>query len=370
MRVWIGIAALLAGGLVSRSDGAAPAEFSRGVEAQQNGNHAAAIRLFTAAIEADRSLPDAWYRRAVSYVKLGQAPGAANAAALLDTALADITRAIELDSNNANARNLRGSLRLTRGAADLAIADFAAALRVNPRFADAARGRAAALLRLGRADEALADLNNVIGLAPHDHTAYRDRADAYRAKGMWAKAAADYSSVLEIVGGPYSAQAEQTRAQALKARGDCLMQLGELGKALSDHRAALSALGKDGPAEIARAWAERGAAVARQGKADTAVILFSNAIEFNPEYLTAYAGRARAHFSLGRYDKALADCDTVLAHNPESYLDYLLRGQTRDKLGRVDSAAADYRRALDAAKAAGEATDSLVKVIRGLQGRK
>lgn len=358
-------------GLSAMIAAAAPAEFGRGVEAQQNGDHRTAIGLFTAALKSAPQTADIWFRRATSYHKLSQSsPAGPAAAGLLDTALADVTRANELDTANANAWNLRGTIHLARSLADQAVGDFTAALKINPRFAAAARGRAAAAQQLGRTDEALADLNTAVELSPHDHTAYSDRAELHAAKGQWLEAAADYSSVLEIVGGPYSKQAEETRARALKARGDCRLHLGELGKALSDHRSALSALGKEGPADVARAWAERAAAVARQGKPDSAAFLYGTAIEFNAGYMTAYAGRARAHFSTGRYDKVLADCDTVLAHNPESYLDYLLRGQARDKLGRVDSAAADYARALDAAKKAGEATDSLVKVIRGLQGKR
>jgi tetratricopeptide (TPR) repeat protein len=343
---------------------AAPPKFREAVQAQQTGNHRAAVALFSECLKGDATHGDSYYRRALSYSELAVV-ATGYREAILDSALGDVKQALGLDTANASAHNLHGLILLRLGA-DLegAAAEFTAALRINPRYADAVRNRAEAYRLLRQVPRAIGDLSVAIGLAPHDHRAFAARAELYTGLGQCSLAVGDLTSVLSLVSGPYSAQSERTRAEALRARGDCLLLLDDYDKARADHRQALAGLDKATVAGVAHAWADRASAMQRAGKHAAAEQLYTHALEFTPTMTLAYAGRSRARFALARYAEALADCDTVLAHNPDSYLDLLLRGQVRSALGQREPASGDFSKALEQATAAGAATDSLVRAVR------
>src|SRR5437016_5330741 len=61
-----------------------------------------------------------------------------------DGAIANLTKAIELNGNYAEAYYNRGLARRQKGDIDGAIADYTAALRINPKYAEAHLARAIA----------------------------------------------------------------------------------------------------------------------------------------------------------------------------------------------------------------------------------
>ncbi len=345
---------------------AAPQPYRDGVQAQQTGNHRAAVTLFTKSIAGNATHAESYHRRALAYYELSQAPGAAQQV-LLDSAQNDVAQALGLDTLNASAHNLKGLVLLAQGEdPEGAVESFTRAIRINPRYVEALVNRARAYRLVKKTPKAIGDLSVAIGLAPHDHTAFSARAALYAEAGQCSLAVGDLTSVLAIVAGPYSPQAERTRAEALGARGTCLLQRDKYEQARTDHRQALSGLGRDAAVVLAHAWADRAAVVEREGRHAAAEELYTQALEFSSGMTLAYAGRARARHALGRSQQALADCDTVLAHNPDSYLDLLLRGQVYSSLGRREDASADFSHALTQARSAGAATDSLVRAIRAM----
>lgn len=357
-------------GLVSAVCAAAPsAQMKKGFEAQQVGDHRGAIAALSAALVEQPACAECLYRRAVSYVRLGERDTTDSLAsrAEYDSAVTDLNAAIALDTASANAWYLRGTIHLTRRSADLALRDMSRAIRVNARFADAYKARGRAYQRLGSLDSALTDFTAAITFSPYDVAALRGRASVHIDKKDYGRASEDLTKVLTMVAGPYSRETERTRAEVLKVRATCLLQIGEFGKALSDFRASVGGLGRDGRTQIAHAWADRAKTAVRASQYDLAVTLYANAIEFNPGFTLAYAGRAKAYFQLAKFDKSQADCDTVLAHNPESYLDLVQRGHAYRGMGKGALALADFRKALALAKSAGEVTDSLSSAVKALE---
>jgi tetratricopeptide (TPR) repeat protein len=94
---------------------------------------------------------------------------------LLDEAIAEFTKAIELDANNALARRRRDEVnsRLFRGIAysglkqyDKAVADFTRIIELDPKFAMAWNGRAGAYRRLGQWERARYDAAKALDLKP------------------------------------------------------------------------------------------------------------------------------------------------------------------------------------------------------------
>jgi outer membrane protein OmpA-like peptidoglycan-associated protein len=75
---------------------------SQGIELDQKGNHAEAIRMFTEAIELDSRLAEAYFQRGRAYRE--------HRKTLASDALRDFNRALELDPGNAEAYYERGLL--------------------------------------------------------------------------------------------------------------------------------------------------------------------------------------------------------------------------------------------------------------------
>jgi tetratricopeptide (TPR) repeat protein len=96
------------------------------------------------------------------------------AQAMFDAAKADFGKAIERDSRNDEAFDMRGLVHMHDGALDQAIADFAEEMKINPRFgklrlADAHCARGAALVKEKKYEPAIADYEKAIELgAPTD----------------------------------------------------------------------------------------------------------------------------------------------------------------------------------------------------------
>ena len=83
----------------------------------------------------------------------------------VDGAIADYTRAIELDPRELEARVNRGNLRAERKEYDLAIADYSNAIAANPKFPMAYYNRANAHFIMGSYDRAIDDYAEALKVA-------------------------------------------------------------------------------------------------------------------------------------------------------------------------------------------------------------
>jgi tetratricopeptide (TPR) repeat protein len=75
-----------------------------------------------------------------------------------------------------------------------AIADYSRALQLNPNLPMALNNRANVFLNMGKPAEALADLNRSIAQAPNYFRAYETRARAWQMMGRADKAAEDLAT--------------------------------------------------------------------------------------------------------------------------------------------------------------------------------
>lgn len=94
-----------------------------------------------------------------------------------------------------------------QGDLDHALADFTKAVELDPNDATDYFNRGTVYKDKGDLDRALADYNRVIALNPDDGGAYRKRGVVYEAKGDFARAQADYK------------QADRLELQALTKSG-------------------------------------------------------------------------------------------------------------------------------------------------------
>jgi Tfp pilus assembly protein PilF len=124
-----------------------------------------------------------------------------------DPAIADCTKAIEIDGKNALAYAQRGEAYCQKGDVKSCVEDFDAAMRIDPSDTSFVYLRGVARADAGDTDGAIADLTRAIDNDPGTVAAYVRRGRIYEAEGDKARAAADYRSALKI--DPYDEMAKQ-----------------------------------------------------------------------------------------------------------------------------------------------------------------
>jgi tetratricopeptide (TPR) repeat protein len=177
-----------------------------------------------------------------------------------DEALADYTRAFELDPQNETACYNRGSTLYSLERFDEAVAVETEAIQLNPDDADAYNVRGKAHAILARADEALADFSNAIRLNPDLAEAYFNRGCLYQDQlQKYKEAGLDYDAALRL---------DPEYGDAYVGRGDLLYTLERYEDALAD---------------------------------------YNQAIALDPQWAPAYKGRSAAYAALGDTRRAHTD---------------------------------------------------------------
>ncbi len=326
-------------------------------------------------------------------------------AGLLDGALSDVARALELDPRNASAwstlgrilllgkppvwsldalhafdvslelrpdaplvRSNRADLFTRLGDADRAIEDHAAAIALSPYQGYFYRRRIPLLLRR-RTDAdlrtALDDLARLAAFEPNDRWVWSERlvahwyledyvsarADAERGLAIdpkWDQGHRNLSLILEKLGDIAGAAAAQGEAVALKPKDiGWIARLAELRQRIGDHDGAADAYGQWIALEPRSLEAVSGRGVCRRdaGRPAEALADLDRAAALAPTDPDILVARAGVRQALGDAEGAEADLDLAIAKNPRSAA--ALRGRARARTGRGDlpGALADARRA-------------------------
>ncbi len=174
--------------------------------------------------ELAAEFPSDWnYRQnlAHAHLRLGQH----------DKALAEFTKAIEIDPKAALSWWARGGTHASLNQWDKALADHSKAVELCPDDADLWHHRAAAYIQLNQLDNALADLSTAVEKSPDNWWHWSERAGVYGCLNQWDMALADYSKGLEL---------NPTHADMWLARAGAYVKLNQLDKAVGDLRGAVT----------------------------------------------------------------------------------------------------------------------------------
>ena len=118
-----------------------------------------------------------------------------------EAAIEEFTEALRLDSNNAPAYKLRGSLHERQDLFNEAIRDFSEALRLEPHDSYTYAVRGAAYSMLGEYYKAMEDYNEAIGLDPDSSDtslAYSGRGQVYDLWGKKEESKEDWAKALSL----------------------------------------------------------------------------------------------------------------------------------------------------------------------------
>jgi tetratricopeptide (TPR) repeat protein len=212
---------------------------------------------------------------------------------MLEKALPDFTRSIEIRPTYLDALNNHGSVLRQLNQPRLAILDYNRALSIDPNFLMALTGRGNAYFTLGILDSALIDLNKAVGLNPGGANALGNRGAVFFRLGEYKRTIEDCSRAVAI--DPYYTEAYLNRAVAYST-------LMKWDLAISDYTNVINA-NTGNPAVYE--W--RGIAYRSSGAYQKAISDFNAGIQMSPSRSSLYINRAMAYHQAGMHDKAADD---------------------------------------------------------------
>jgi tetratricopeptide (TPR) repeat protein len=216
----------------------------------------------------------------------------------LDKAVADFSRALELDAKHAAAWGGRGVAYSALGQLEKAVADYSRAVELDPKFAAAWHSRGIAYGQMGQLDKAVADFSRAIELNPRDATAWANRGNAFRMLGQPDKAVADYSRAIDLESSGQIAPVVNELAWLLATCHDA--KLRNPTRAVELARKAVKLAPK-----VGGYWNTLGVAHYRAGEEKAAMAALEKALELgNSGDAIDWLFLAMAHQKLGQRDEA------------------------------------------------------------------
>jgi len=301
-----------------------------------------AIDDFSKAIELGVDDVRVYLQRAMAYRALGN----------YDSALADLNTAIDKDENFLDALVERADLNTNYGNDyQTALTDITKAIELNPGNADHYILRGWIYMGLDDKDRAIASFSRAIELYPQVTYVYTARAQAYRNMGDPEKAIADYDSALAL---------DPSSSYIMEERGWTYMELDQPEEALDDFDRAITL--------NATQWSffyGRGLAKMKLGDADEAIPDFTEAIQQFPDYADTYYNRGLAYAEEDEYTLAIVDFQDALNLEPDRPEILADLGRTYDDADRPADALETFRKYIE--MMGGDADPQIVKRVAELE---
>ena len=215
-----------------------------------------------------------------------------------------------------------------------AIADCSRAIELDPGLAQAWAQRGAVRYRKGDWDGAIADATRAIELDPGLAEVWANRGSARANKDAdWAGVLSDSSKAIEL--DPGLARAWDNRAFARSSTGD-------VEGAIADATRAIELDPK-----LANAWQHRGAALLTRGDSEGAIADETKAIELAPGLASAWGNRAGARLNRGDTRGAIDDVTKAIELDSGSATTWFIRGLARCREGDLAAGSSDLERSLE-----------------------
>ena len=247
-------------------------------------------------------------------------------------AIAEWTKAMEMDPEDARANNNFGSTLVQAGKLDEAIVHYEKALKGAPEFAEAHDNLGVALARKGRLDEAMAQYRAALTLNPETFEAHNHLGRALAEKGRLDEATAHYQKALEL---------NPNFADAHNNLGIVLAKAGRPEAAIAHYQEALKA-----EPQFAEAHTNLGIALMEEGRPGEAIPHLEAAINLHPDSAEAQTNLGAALLWEGRLDEAVAHLERALKADPGSVEAGDFLGNALAAQGRIADAVARWRNVL------------------------
>jgi tetratricopeptide (TPR) repeat protein len=189
----------------------------------------------------------------------------------------------------------------SRGELEKAIADCTKAIELDPDHGDAYAMRGNMLVAQDLRQQALADFTKVLALAPDNPAVWKARGRVYEQNDQWDQALADYQHAMEL---------EPDNWKVWKSRAQQFGKTQQRDKAIALYAKLIELRPDDHALYSARAEIH-----ASLKNYDQAIADYNEAIRRAPSVQLIY-GRAGAHAMLGEYEKAEADARQAIELEP------------------------------------------------------
>jgi tetratricopeptide (TPR) repeat protein len=212
---------------------------------------------------------------------------------MLDKALADFTKSVEIYPTYTVAISNRGNVFRKQNLPRLSVAEYNKALAIDPVFIESLFGRASAYLTLGLLDSALIDFNKALKINPVWSAAFGNRGCVFFRSGQTERAIEDFNSAISI---------DKNNAEFYLNRGVAFSTLKKWDLAVNDYTFVLKSRSDYPDLYVWRAVAYR-----NTGKFQLAIDDFSTGIRLDPRNSSFYVNRALAYKQAGMNQKAADD---------------------------------------------------------------
>jgi tetratricopeptide (TPR) repeat protein len=254
-------------------------------------------------------------------------------------------------------RKIQDPARYRQEQYDSAIAEYTTAISLDSSKVDALTNRGVILDNHGEHSAALADYSRAIKIKPTYAEAYDKRAETYKSLGKFKDAIADYTAAIKLDSSSYEFDPTLHFANAYFGRGNVEFQAGNYEKAISDFDSALALSPNHSLAMLNKA---RALVDAKQ--VDSAIVWYTRAIavlspkEYGGAQERAYFGRGVAYNLINQSVLALQDFNAAIRLKTDDYFTYFHRGNAFKALAKYSEAIADYARTLSFPKLASKAS--------------
>lgn len=223
-------------------------------------------------------------------------------------AVEDLSRAIQLNPNDAEAYYKRGNINYDQGNFEAAIEDYTTAVRLNENMPDVFFNRGLAYSEVQDYPSAIDDYNQTIRLNSNDSEAYYKRGKAYFEIKDYRKAIEDYTEAI---------RRNSNNEIAYINRGLAYSAAGDKQAAIADYTQAIRLNPQSADAYYSRGRSRFFLADYEGAKED-----YTEAIKIKPNYGEAYSNRCGAYLNLSQYQKATEDCTQALKLNEKDMVAY------------------------------------------------
>jgi tetratricopeptide (TPR) repeat protein len=268
----------------------------------------------------------------------------------LDGAIADFSRALELDPKFAKALYNRGTVRRKKGDLEGSITDFNRAIECDPNMAAPWTSRGLTLRKMGDLEGAIADHTRAIELSPEMMVAWLNRGGARREKGDLDGAISDFTRAIEL---------DPKMVIAWNNRGDAQRKKGDLDGAIKDYNHALELDPK-----FVLIWLNRGMARKKKDNVDGAIADFTRALEIDPKLKRAFNQRGMVRRVKGDLEGAIADYTRAIECDPKYVDPWFNRGHALKWNGNLAGALADWKQGLQLAPNHRKARGIRAEIVR------
>ncbi len=317
--------ALLVAALVprTRAPGTDPAQRLADLarDKANRGDLQGAVADCSKAIELDPGLAIAWSRRAWARGKGGDRAGE----------IVDLNEALRLDPAQALWWGRRGTARHARGDREGALADLSKAIELDPTLARVWLDRGIARGEKGDVDGEVSDLTRALELDPGLSLARADLGLVRATRGDLDGALEDLTKAIAL---------DPSVAEVWRKRGRIRALRGDRAGAIDDDTRAIELDPK-----LTVAWLDRGIAHGEEGDHDAAYRDLTRAIELDPKLRSAWTNRAAARRARGDTEGVIADFTKAIELEPGLAVAWNNRGYAKGEIGDWDGALADAERA-------------------------